>query len=144
MIRNSLKYVSYKHRKELSTDLKKVYTAITAEEAEINLEEFAEKWDSKYPTVSRQWRSHWPNVTPFFAFPNDIRKAIYTTNAIESVNRSLRKVLKIHGVLPNDDAVYKLIYLAMNNISKRLTMPIRNWTGALNQFAIHFEDRCPF
>lgn len=141
MVRNSLKYVPHKNKKAVCADLKKIYNALTLDEAEVMLDEFAKKWDSLYPTISMQWRSKWENVIPFFDFPHDIRKVIYTTNAIESTNRSLRKVLKTRGALPNDDAVFKLLYLALGNISKRWTMPIRNWTGALNQFAIHYEGR---
>jgi len=143
MVRNSLKYVPHKNKKAVSADLKKIYNSSTLDEAETYLDEFSEKWDDQYPTISKQWRMNWENIIPFFGFPKDIRKAIYTTNAIESVNRSLRKVLKNRGALPNDDAVFKLLYLALGNISKRWTMPIRNWTGALGQFAIHFEGRFP-
>ena len=143
MIRNSLKYVPHKDKKVVSIDLKKIYNSSTVAEAETMLEEFAKKWDSKYPTISMQWKGKWENVIPFFAYPQDIRKAIYTTNAIESINRSLRKVLKTRGALPNDDAVFKLLYLALRNISKRWTMPIHHWKAALNQFAIHFEERFP-
>jgi len=143
MVRNSLKYVPHKNKKTVSADLKKVYDATTVDEAAARLDEFARKWDQQYPTISKQWHMHWENVIPFFDFPKDIRKAIYTTNAIESINRSLRKVLKNRGALPNDEAVFKLLYLALGNISKRWTMPIHNWNGALNQFAIHFERRFP-
>ena len=136
--------MSYKDHKELVAALKQVYTALNAEAAEECLLEFAEKWDGKYPTVSKQWQSKWENITPFFAFPADIRKAIYTTNAIKSMNRSLHKRLKTRGVLPNDDAVFKLIYLSLRHIARRRTMPIRNWKVALNQFAIHFEEIFPF
>lgn len=141
MVRNSLKYVPHKNKKTVSTDLKKIYNSATVDEAEAMLEEFAHKWDGQYPTISRQWRNNWDNVIPFFDFPQDIRKAIYTTNAIESINRSLRKALKNRGALPNDEAVFKLLYLALRNISRRWTLPIRNWEAALNQFAIHFEGR---
>jgi len=140
-IRNSLKYVPYKEKKQVAADLKSVYDADTVEQAELNLVAFAEKWDGKYPTISRQWSSNWANITPFFEYPKDIRKAIYTTNAIESLNHSLRKILKTRGVLPNDDAVYKLLYLAVRNVSRRWTMPIHHWKNALNQFAIKFSDR---
>jgi putative transposase len=143
MIRNSLKYVPYKDKKVVSADLKKIYNSLTVDEAETMLEEFAEKWDSKYPTISKQWQGKWENIIPFFDYPQDIRKAIYTTNAIESINRSLRKVLKTRGTLPSDDAVFKLLYLVLRNISKRWTMPIHHWKAALNQFAIHFEERFP-
>jgi transposase-like protein len=140
-VRNSLKYVPHKNKKAVSADLKKVYNAATVDEAEALLEGFAHKWDTQYPTISRQWRNHWENVIPFFDFPQDIRKAIYTTNAIESINRSLRKALKTRGPLPKDEAVFKLLYLALRNISRRWTLPIRDWKAALNQFAIHFEGR---
>ena len=143
MIRNSVKYVSWKDRKKLCADLKAIYTARNVEEAESELEEFAEKWDDKFPTISKLWRNHWSNIIPFFDYPDDIRKAIYTTNAIESVNRSLRKVIKTKGVFPNDVAILKILYLALENISKKWTMPIRNWKSALNQFAIKFEGRFP-
>ena len=111
----------------------------SAKSGHLNSALTAEKWDAKYPTISKQWLGKWENVIPFFAYPQDIRKAIYTTNAIESANRSLRKVLKTRGELPSDDAVFKLLYLALRNISKRWTMPIHHWKAALNQFAIHFE-----
>ena len=143
MIRASLKYVSYKERKAVVEELKKIYGANTADEARMMLESFAAKWDSKYPTISKQWAQNWENVIPFFAWPEDIRKAIYTTNAIESVNHSLRKVLKTRGALPNDDAVFKLLYLALRRISKKWTMPIHNWKAALGQFAIRFAGRFP-
>ena len=143
MIRNSTKYVSHKDRKALCADLKKVYGADTLDEAELALEALSERWDSKYPTVSQCWLRHWENLTPFFAYPKQIRKAIYTTNAIESLNRSLRKVFKTKGVFPSDDSVRKIMYLALDNISKSWTMPIRDWSLALNQFAIRFEERFP-
>ena len=143
MIRASLKYVSYKDRKAVVEELKKIYGANTADEARMMLESFAAKWDSKYPTISKQWAQNWENVIPFFAWPEDIRKAIYTTNAIESVNHSLRKVLKTRGALPNDDAVLKLLFLVLKRISKKWTMPIHNWKAALGQFAIRFAGRFP-
>ncbi|MFN4888953.1 MAG: transposase, partial [Pseudanabaena sp.] len=113
----------------------------TESEAEFNLELFAEKWDKLYPSISKSWRSHWANIIPFFAFPLEIRRAIYTTNAIESMNSSLRKVIKSQQIFPSDEAAFKLVYLAMRNISKKWTMPIRDWKPALNRFAILFEDR---
>ncbi len=149
MVRNSLNgaehrpYVSWKDRKVVTKDLKTIYQSATLEEAEQNLERFARKWDGKYPTISPQWRRHWEQVTPFFAYPAEIRRVIYTTNAVESLNRSLRKVFKTRGALPNDEAVYKLMYLALERISKRWTRPILNWTGAMNRFAIEFEGRFP-
>lgn len=141
MVRNSLKYVPHKDKKAVSADLKKVYDSATVDEAETMLAEFADKWDGKYPTISKQWLAKWDNVTLFFSYPEDIRKAVYTTNAIESINHSLRKAFKTRGALPNDEAVFKLLYLALRNISRRWTMPIHNWKAALNQFAIHFEGR---
>jgi len=143
MIRASLKYVSFKDRKAVVSDLKNIYGANTAEESEMMLERFAEQWNKKYPTISKQWRQNWENIIPFFAWPEDIRKAIYTTNAIESVNHSLRKVLKTRGALPSDDAVFKLLFLALKRISKKWTMPVHNWKSALSQFAIRFAGRFP-
>lgn len=143
MVRNSLRYVSYKHRKELVADLKAIYRAATAEEAELNLELLAEKWDDTYPVVSKSWKNRWANVIPLFDFPEEIRKVIYTTNAIESLNMTLRKVTRNHRIFPNDESVKKVIYLALQNITKKWTMPIPNWKLALNRFAIEFEDRFP-
>ena len=143
LIRNSLKYVSYKDRKAVAANLKKVYGAATESEAELALVDFGERWDKQYPTISKSWLNHWERVIPFFAFPKDIRKAIYTTNAIESMNMTLRKVLRNHRSFPTDESVMKVIYLAINNISKKWTMPIRNWKSALNRFAIEFEGRFP-
>lgn len=143
LIRNSLRYVSWKDRKAIATDLKMVYGAATESEAEQALVDFGERWDKQYPTISKSWLNHWERVIPFFAFPHDIRKAIYTTNAIESMNMTLRKVLRNHRSFPNDESVMKVIFLAVNNISKKWTMPIRNWKSALNRFAIEFEGRFP-
>jgi putative transposase len=143
MVRHSLNYVSWKQRKEVASDLKAIYQAPTIEQAEIAMDEFAIKWDNSHPTISRSWRRNWERVTPLFSYPPEIRKAIYTTNAIESVNMSLRKVTKNRGSFPNDEAMLKLLYLALQNISKKWTMPIRNWKSALNQFTIIFEDRMP-
>lgn len=143
MVRHSLNFVGWKQRKEVAADLRKVYTAATEVEAEQRLEEFAEKWDERFPMISRSWRSNWPRVIPFFAHPPEIRKVIYTTNAIESLNMSLRKVTKTRSSFPNDEAVLKLLYLALRNIAKKWTMPIQNWKAALNRFAIIYEDRMP-
>ena len=143
MIRNSLKYVSYKNRKQVAGDLKKIYQAATEEQARVELDNFSEIWDDKYPLISRSWNNHWEGIVTFFAYPDYIRKAIYTTNAIESMNMTLRKVLKTKGSFPNDEAVFKLLYLAVGNVSRKWTMPIRNWGLALNQFAISFGDRMP-
>ena len=143
LVRNSLRYVSYKHIKAVATDLKAIYSASTETEAEFNLELFAEKWDALYPSISKSWRTHWVRVIPLFAFSEDIRKVIYTTNAIESVNMTLRKVTRNHRIFPSDEAVYKVVYLAMRNISKKWTMPIRDWKPALNRFAVEFAERFP-
>jgi transposase-like protein len=143
LMRNSLRYVSHKHMKAVATDLKAIYSASTEAEAEFNLELFAEKWDALYPSISKSWRAHWSRVIPLFAFPEDIRKVIYTTNAIESVNMTLRKVTRNHRIFPSDEAVYKVVYLAMCNIAKKWTMPIRDWKPALNRLAIEFEGRFP-
>jgi len=141
MIRNSLKYVSWKQRKEMATDLKTIYRADTVELAEENLGLFAKKWNPTHPTVSKSWSNNWERLIPFFAYPKEIRKVIYTTNAIESMNMSLRKVTKNRGSFPTDDAVFKLLYLALMNITKKWNMPIQHWKQAMNHFAILFEDR---
>jgi putative transposase len=143
MVRNSLKYVSYKDRKAVAKDLKTIYGAATEEAAEQALMQFAQTWDKQYPTISKSWLAHWAQITPFFAFPHDIRKAIYTTNAIESMNMTLRKVLRNHRNFPTDESAIKVIFLALQNISKKWTMPIRDWKRALNCFAIQFEGRLP-
>jgi putative transposase len=141
MIRNSLKYVSWKQRKEMATDLKTIYRADTVELAEENLDLFAKKWNPTHPTVSKSWYNNWERLIPFFAYPKEIRKVIYTTNAIESMNMSLRKVTKNRGSFPTDDAVFKLLYLALMNVTKKWNMPILHWKQAMNHFAILFEDR---
>ncbi len=143
MVRNSLKYVSWKDRKELVADLKAIYHAATEDQALLALDAFATKWDKRYPTISKSWRTHWAQVTPMFAFPAEIRKVMYTTNAIESVNMTLRKVSRNHRIFPNDEAVFKVMYLAALNICKKWTMPLRNWSSAMTHFAIEFEGRLP-
>ena len=143
LLRNSLSYVSYKDRKAVAADLKLVYGAATETQAEQALIDFAQRWDKQYPTISKSWLNHWQRIIPFFAFPDDIRKAIYTTNAIESMNMTLRKVLRNHRSFPTDESAMKVIYLAIHNISKKWTMPIRDWKAALNRFAIEFEGRFP-
>jgi len=143
MVRNSVRFVNWKDRKELCGDLKEIYTAATEAQAQTSLETFAQKWDEKYPMISKSWRSHWQNIIPFFDYPADIRKAIYTTNAIESLNRSLRKVIKTKGAFPSEASVMKIFYLALANIAKKWTMPIRCWKSAMQQFAIKFADRMP-
>ena len=134
LVRNSLAYVSYKHRKEVVADLKTIYTASTVAEAELHLAEVEQKWLRQYPMLVRAWRTNWANIIPFFSFPEEIRRAVYTTNAIESLNSSLRRILTNRSLFPNDDAVFKLVYLALRNAAK--TMPIRDWKNAMNQFAI--------
>ncbi len=143
MVRHSLKYVSWKKRKEVAADLKAIYAATTAAQAATNLEEFSRKWDSEYPSISVSWQTNWERITPLFGYPPEIRKVIYTTNAIESLNMSLRKVTKNRGSFPNDESAFKLLYLALRNIAKKWTMPLWDWKSALNQFAILFEGRMP-
>ena len=142
-VRNSLKYVSWKWRKEVAEDLKAIYTSATVEEAELNLEAFAKKWDAQLPTISKSWRLNWERLMPFMSYPAEIRRVIYTTNVIESVNSSIRKVLKNRGSFPNEDSVIKLVYLALRNISAKWNLPIRDWASAMNRFAIMFEGRMP-
>jgi putative transposase len=143
MVRNSLNYVGWNKRGLVATDLKRVYSASTADEAEQYLTEFEVKWDDAYPPIAKSWRNNWMRIIPFFDYPPEIRKIIYTTNAIESVNMSLRKVSKNRSSFPNDEAVTKLFYLALINISKKWTMPLRDWKPALNRFTIQFEERMP-
>jgi putative transposase len=141
MVRHSLNYVSWKRRKEVAADLRRIYTAATAEEAEMMLGEFEAKWDAEYLPIGQSWRRNWERLTPFFDYPPEIRKVIYTTNAIESVNMSLRKLTKNRGSFPSDEALTKLFYLALRNISQKWTMPIRDWKAALTRFTIQFGDR---
>jgi putative transposase len=143
MVRHALSYVSHRDRKAVATDLKMIYQATTLAEAEGQLNQFEETWAGSYPVIARSWRQNWSRVVPMFGYPSEIRRVIYTTNTIESLNMTLRKVTKNRSLFPNDEAVFKLMYLALRNISKRWTMPIRNWSGALNQFAILFEGRVP-
>jgi len=143
LVRHSLNYVGWKQRKEVARELKLMYTAATDVEAEQRLAEFSLKWDAKFPTIAKSWRSNWARVIPFFAHPAEIRRIIYTTNAIESLNMSLRKVTKARGSFPNDEAVSKLLYLALRNIAKKWTMPVHAWKDALNRFAIIYEERLP-
>jgi putative transposase len=140
-IRNSLGFVRQQEKKELAKELKPIYQARTREEGLWALEEFAKKWDEKYPLIAKSWRENWSRIEPMFEFTEEIRKAIYTTNAIESLNMSLRKVIKTRGSFPSEEACLKLLYLGLKNVAKRWTMPIKNWGLAVNQFAIIFEDR---
>jgi putative transposase len=141
MVRHSLRFVPWKDRKQVATDLKAIYRAETAQAAETRLSEFEKKWDGKYPTIGQSWRRNWEQVIPFLAYPQAVRKVIYTTNAIESLNRSLRKAVKTRGHFPNDEAAVKLLYLAIRNITAKWKMPPRDWTAAMNQFAILFDER---
>ena len=143
LVRYSLNYVSWKLRKDVAADLRAIYTAATVEEAGHQLDAFEEKWGEAYPSIGQSWRRNWPRLIPFFDYPPEIRKVIYTTNAIESVNMGLRKVTKNRGAFPSDEALLKLFYLALKNISAKWTMPIRDWKAALNRFTIQFEDRMP-
>lgn len=141
LMRNCMKYVPWKDRKAVVADLKPIYQAATLAESEAALDAFAQKWDEVYPAISQVWIRHWENVIPIFDYPMEIRRVIYTTNAIESLNRSLRKVIKTKAVFPSEDAVFRLMYLAMNNIAKKWNRPIKNWRAALSHFAILFPER---
>ncbi|MCZ2110358.1 MAG: IS256 family transposase [Dehalococcoidia bacterium] len=143
MIRNSARFVSYKDRKELVRDLKPIYAAPNREGAENALTAFEEKWGRRYPMIGASWRSNWERVVPFLDFPPDIRRIIYTTNAIESLNSSLRKLVHHRGHFPSDEAVTKLLYLALRNIEQRWNRCAREWSKALGQFAVFFEGRLP-
>jgi putative transposase len=142
LVRHSLNYVSWKQRRAMAADLRPVYTAPTAEEAARQLEEFAARWDATYPTISQVWRRNWERVTPFFAFPAEIRKVIYTTNAVESLNMALRKIIKTRGSFPNEEAAIRLLYLALRNHSKKWSF-VQGWREALNRFQILWPERMP-
>ena len=141
MVRNSVKYVPWKDYKVVTAELKQIYQSVTEEEALLALNQFAEHWDDKYPQISKSWQAHWHNLNTLFNYPADIRKVIYTTNAIESLNSVIRKAIKKRKLFPTDDSAKKVIYLAVQNASKKWTMPIRDWKPALNRFMIEFEDR---
>ncbi len=141
MVRYSIKYVPWKDYKAVTADLKQIYRAATEEEALLALDRLSDRWDEKYPQISRSWRSHWENISTLFNYPEEIRKAIYTTNAIESLNSIIRKSLKKRKLFPTEDSAKEVIYLAIKNASKKWTMPIRNWKAAMNRFMIEFEDR---
>jgi putative transposase len=142
LVRQSLNFVSYKQRREVAADLRPIYAAATAEQAELELNGFAAKWDHSHPTISQVWRRNWERITPFFAFPTEIRKVIYTTNAVESLNMSLRKIIKTRGSFPNEEAAIRLLYLALRNHSKKWTF-VQGWREALNRFQIVWPDRMP-
>lgn len=143
MVRNSLRYVVHKDMKQVATGLKSIYNSPTLAEAEKALDDFSEKWDEKYPAISRSWHSHWDNLITIFNYPNEIRRIIYTTNAIESLNSVIRKAIKNRKIFPSDKSACKIIYLAIMSASKRWTMPLRTWKPAMNRFAIEFEGRFP-
>ena len=143
LVRNSLNFVNYKDRKAVTKDLKTIYRAPTLQAAEDCLDEFAQSWDDRYPMISKSWRSHWANITAMFEYPPEIRKAIYTTNAIESVNSVIRKVIRNRKIFPSERSAIKIVYLAINEAQKKWTMPILHWNMALQQFAIKLEDRFP-
>jgi putative transposase len=143
MIRNSMKYVSYKEMKKVSADLKLIYKSITRDEAELALDAFSEKWDTKYPTISRSWRRKWDNIIPIFDYPDDIRKIIYTTNAIESLNSVIRKAIRNRKIFPSDTSAFKVVYLAIMKASEKWSMPLWDWKAAMNRFAIEYEGRFP-
>ncbi len=141
MVRNSLKYVSWKDYKAVTADLKRVYRSATEDEALLELERFAETWEGQYPQISKSWRTHWHNLNTLFNYPEDIRKAIYTTNAIESLNSVIRKAIKKRKIFPSDDSARKMVYLAIKDASKKWSMPIQNWRQAMSRFIIEFEER---
>lgn len=140
-IRNSMKYVSYKEQKELIADLKKIYQALTIEEAELAFDVFKEKWGKQHPIIIRSWENNWVELTAYFKYPYQIRKIIYTTNIIEGYHRQLRKVTKTKTTYPTDEALKKIIYLATIEVAKKWSMPVRDWKTCISQFAIHFSDR---
>ena len=141
MVRNSLKYVSWKDYKAVTADLKRVYRSATEDEALLELERFAETWDGQYSQISKSWRTHWHNLNTLFNYPEDIRRAIYTTNAIESLNSVIRKSIKKRKIFPSDDSARKMVYLAIKDASKKWSMPIQNWRQAMSRFIIEFEER---
>lgn len=141
MVRNSLRYVSWKDYKAVTRDLKRIYQSATEADAARELEAFAERWDGQYPQISKSWHTHWPNLITLFEYPPPIRKVIYTTNAIESLNSVIRKATKQRKIFPNDDSAMKVVYLAMTQAAKKWTRPIQNWKPALNRFMIDFGDR---
>lgn len=141
MVRNSLRYVSFKDRKHVAADLKTVYRAPNVEQAEKALDAFEKEWGEKFPLIGKSWRTHWEFLIPFFAYPSPIRRAMYTTNTIESLNFSLKKAVKNRSSFPTDEAAVKLLYMALKNIKRRWTMPIKDWGSAINQFSIIFGDR---
>jgi len=140
MVRASLNYVNWKERKQVAGDLRQIYRSATAEQAELALSEFSEQWDGKHPTISRMWQRNWARVTPMFEYPPEIRRVIYTTNAVESLHMTLRKVIKNRGSFPSEEAALKLLYLGLRNVAKKWHT-IQHWKAALNHFTLLWEDR---
>jgi len=143
MVRNSLRFVSWKDRKAVAADLKKIYSSLTVDEAERELAHFGEVWDKKYAAISKSWNEHWPDLITLFDYPEEIRKVIYTTNAIESLNSVIRKAIKNRKIFPHDNSALKVTWLAIQAASKKWTMPLRNWNVALNRFMIEYQGRLP-
>lgn len=141
MVRHSLKYVGWKERKAVAQDLRAIYTASTVEAAEQALDAFERKWSGRFPSIAKSWRANWVNLTPFFSYPPQIRKVIYTTNAIESMQASLRKMTRQRGAFPNAESVRKVIFLAVQRISHNWKRPVKDWIAALNHFSVVFEGR---
>ena len=136
-----MKDAAWKDYKAVTADLKRIYSSATEQEANLELDRFADTWSHKYPQISKSWRKHWPNLITFFDFPADIRKVIYTTNAIESLNSVIRKSVKTRKLFPSDESATKVVYLAIQAASKKWTMPIHNWKQAMNHFMIEFEEQ---
>lgn len=141
MVRNSLRYVGYKERKAVAADLKQIYQSINEQEALLALDQFEQKWEAKFPSIGQSWRRHWDNVATLFLYPQAIRKVIYTTNAIESLNSVIRKSIKNRKIFNHDNSAFKVTFLAIESASKKWTMPIRDWNAAMNQFMILHEER---
>ena len=142
LVRSSLRFVPYKDKRKVAADLKKIYTAVDRDHAESELERFAETWDPKYPMISASWIEHWERIVPFLAFPPDVRRAVYTTNTIEALNRQIRKIIKTRGSFPDEDSARKLLYLAITRAQQKWRHTY-NWSSALTAFRIHFGDRIP-
>ena len=143
LVRNALQYVSYKDRRAVVANLKGIYRATTVAEAERALEALADRWDGKYPALSQLWLRHWEHLIPIFDYPEEIRRVIYTTNAIESLNSVIRKAINNRRIFPSDRSALKVVYLAIEQAAKKWTMPVKDWNRALNRFAILFEGRLP-
>lgn len=141
-VRNSVKFVPHKDRKAVCADLKKIYGAVNLDDAEYALEEFREAWSKKYPAILRSWDDNWAELTTFLEYPPEIRHLIYTTNTVEAFHRNRKaKFTKSKAIFPTDDSIRKVVYLSIKEISKKWTMPVRDWSMAYNQFAIFFHDR---